>query len=74
LLAMCVLLYWIKGATWVLFAPLFLASDLSLLGCMVGPRVGAATYNAFPAYPLPMILVAFGLLGGSTLAVAVVLA
>jgi uncharacterized protein DUF4260 len=73
LLALSVLLYWINGASWVLFALLVLVPDLSLLGYAVGQRVGAATYNAFHAYPLPAILAAFGLLGGSTLAMAVAL-
>ena len=72
LFAMSVLLYWINGTSWILFALLFLAPDLSLLGYVVGPRVGAA-YNAFHAYPLPAILAAIGLLGGSTLAVGVAL-
>jgi hypothetical protein len=53
LLAMSVLLYWINGASWVLFALLFLAPDLSPVGYAVGQRVGAAAYNAFHAYPLP---------------------
>ena len=73
LLAMSMLLYWMGGASWVLFALLFVAPDLSLIGYVVGPRVGAAAYNAFHAYPLPAILAAFGLLGGNTLAVAVAL-
>jgi hypothetical protein len=73
LLVMSVILYSIYGASWVLLALLFLAPDLSLLGYVVGPRVGAAAFNAFHTHPLPVILAAFGLLGGSTLAVAVVL-
>jgi len=73
LLAMSVLLYWMGGASWVLFALLFVAPDLSLLGYLVGPRAGAAAYNAFHAYPLPAILAAFGLLVGNTLPVAVAL-
>ena len=70
---MSVLLYWLNGSSWLLFALLFLAPDLSLLGCAVGPRIGAA-YNALHAYLLlPVILAALGLLGGSTFAVAVAL-
>jgi hypothetical protein len=57
-----------------LFALLFLAPDLSLLSFLAGPRVGTAVYNAFHAYPLPAILAAIGLLGGTTPAVAVALA
>jgi hypothetical protein len=73
LLAISVLLYWIGGASWLLFALLFFLPDLSLVGYATGQRVGAATYDAFHAYPLPTILAAFGLLAGSTLAVAVAL-
>ena len=56
-----------------MFALLFLAPDLPLLSFLAGPRVGAAVYNAFHAYPLPAILAAIGLLGGTTPAMAVAL-
>ncbi len=56
MLAMSVLLYWINGASWVLFALLFVAADLSLLGYLTGPRVGVANYNALHAYPLHTML------------------
>jgi hypothetical protein len=45
LLALAVALYWKTGASWWLFAVLVLAPDLSLLGYLAGPRVGAAAYN-----------------------------
>src|SRR5829696_2872815 len=65
-----VLLYWINGGSWWLFALLLLAPDVSMLGYLGGPRFGAAIYNAFHSYPLPAALAAFGLLGGSPLAVS----
>lgn len=68
-----VLLYWAGGASWWLFALLLLAPDVSMLGYVAGPRVGAAAYNAFHSYPLPAVLGGFGLLFGVPLAVAVAL-
>lgn len=70
LLGMSVLLYWVSGESWWLFALLLLAPDLSMLGYLAGQRVGAAVYNAFHTYPLPAVLAAFGLLEGSPMAVA----
>ena len=73
LLGLSALLYWVNGGSWVLFALLLFAPDLSILGYLAGPRVGAAVYNAFHAYPLPAILAAYGLLGGNPVAVSVAL-
>jgi hypothetical protein len=73
LLGMSVLLYWVSGGIWLMFALLLLAPDLSMLGYFGGPRVGAAVYNVFHAYPLPAALGAFGLLGGSPVALGVAL-
>jgi hypothetical protein len=68
-----VLLYWVGGGSWWLFALLLLAPDLSMLGYLVGPRVGALTYNVFHSYPLPAALGIFGVLAGAPLAVSVAL-
>ncbi len=73
LLAVSVLLYWMNGESWWLFALLLLAPDVSTLGYLTGSRVGAAAYNAFHSYPLPTALGVFGLLWGAPLAVAVAL-
>jgi|SRR5215207_9766859 len=73
LLAMSALLYWSNGESWVLFALLLLVPDLSMLGYLAGPRVGAAVYNAFHVYPLPAAVGAFGLIGGSPVTMAVAL-
>lgn len=67
LLALSVLLYGMNGGSWLLFALLILAPDLSLLGYLAGPRTGAAAYNALHTYALPAALGAFGLLGGNPL-------
>ena len=73
LLAMSALLYWMNGESWIVFALLFLVPDLSMLGYLAGSRIGAAVYNAFHVYPLPALLAAFGLLGGSPLTIGVAL-
>jgi hypothetical protein len=73
LLATSVLLYWVSGGSWLMFALLLLAPDLSMLGYIGGPQVGAALYNVFHVYPLPAVLGAFGLLGGNQVALAVAL-
>src|SRR5918994_4494345 len=62
-----------KRGSWLMFALLLLAPDLSMLGYIGGPRVGATLYNVFHVYPLPAVLGAFGLLGGSQVALAVAL-
>lgn len=73
LLIVSVLLYWLNGGSWWLFALLLLAPDVSTLGYLAGPRVGAAAYNAFHSYPLPTALGVFGLLWSAPLALAVAL-
>ena len=73
LLGLSALLYWVNGGSWVLFALLLFAPDLSMFGYLAGPRIGAAVYNAFHAYPLPTVLAAYGLLGVSPVAVSVAL-
>jgi uncharacterized protein YjeT (DUF2065 family) len=73
LLALSVLLYWLNGESWLLFVSLLLAPDVSALGYLAGPRVGATLYNAFHTYSLSAALAAFGLLGGGSVVVAVAL-
>ena len=73
LLVLSVLLYWQNGGSWVLFALLSSAPDLSVLGYLAGGRVGVAVYDVFHTHPLPAALAAYGLLGGSSVAVSVAL-
>jgi hypothetical protein len=47
--------------TWWLFAVLFLAPDLSMLGYVAGPRTGAASYNIGHFIVLPILLLAIGI-------------
>ena len=44
------------GASWLMFAVLFLAPDLSFLGYLAGPRVGAIAYNAAHVTLAPIAL------------------
>lgn len=55
---------WACGAThisWLGFFALFLVPDLSMIGYVFGPRVGAVTYNAGHLYAWPVGLLAAGL-------------
>jgi hypothetical protein len=47
---------------WWLFLLLALTPDLSMLGYLAGPRIGAVTYNVVHTYLLPGALVAAGLI------------
>jgi len=50
------------GGGWTRFVLLILVPDLSLIGYVWGPRVGAALYNAAHSYALPLII---GVVGGA---------
>jgi hypothetical protein len=54
-LATSLFFYQRQSASWLLFAVLFLAPDLSMLGYLAGPRIGAAAYNIVHSYLLPLI-------------------
>jgi hypothetical protein len=68
-------LYARMGASWWLFAALWLAPDLSMLGYLTGrPCWGARIYNAFHTYLLPglLALAALVLHAGGVLPFAVI--
>ncbi|MEJ2203904.1 MAG: DUF4260 domain-containing protein [Gemmatimonadota bacterium] len=44
------------GGAWVWFAVLFLVPDLSILGYLGGPRIGAVVYNVAHTYCVPFVL------------------
>ncbi len=73
LLVLSVLLYRVNGGGWFMFGVLLLAPDLSMLGYLAGPRVGAAIYNAFHTYAMPAVVGALGTIFASPLMVAVAL-
>ena len=55
-------LYARTGASWWLFAVLWLAPDLSMVGYLRRPCLGARIYNAAHTYLLPGVLGILGLL------------
>jgi hypothetical protein len=59
-LAASTLLYRHEGGSWLLFALLLLAPDLSAVGYLFGPQAGTAAYNLAHTYTLPLALVAAG--------------
>lgn len=58
-LSLSAYLYARTGQGWLLFALLLLAPDLSMLGYLAGSRAGAAAYNLFHSYALPLALGAY---------------
>ena len=74
-LALATAAFFAFGHPWWLFLLLLLAPDLSLLGYLAGPRVGAAAYNAVHTMLGPLVLLGVGwwLGGGASMAVAVAL-
>jgi hypothetical protein len=58
------LAYAIWGGSWLLFALLVLAPDLSFLGYLGGPRVGALAYNALHTLFGPFVLLAVAMMAG----------
>ena len=54
--AIAAVLYGRTGVSWWLFAALWLAPDVSMLGYLISPCRGARIYNAFHTYTLPIVL------------------
>jgi hypothetical protein len=52
---------------------LFLVPDLSLLGYLGGPAVGALAYNTVHTYVGPLVLAAIGVLGNTDVAIQMAL-
>ena len=71
LLASAVWLYAHLHFSWLLFALLFLAPDLFMLGYLANVRLGATMYNLGHWLLLPLVLVAVGWTTGRPVAVAV---
>ena len=63
-------LYVLAGGSWWLFAVLILAPDLSMLGYLAGPRVGAVAYNALHILSCPLLLALAGYVLASPMATA----
>jgi membrane-bound ClpP family serine protease len=56
LLILTLFAYQHLGHSWLLFAILFLTPDLFMLGYLINPRAGAATYNLAHTLTLALIL------------------
>lgn len=63
-LALAVLLYQRGGHSWLLFAVLFFAPDLSFAAYLAGARAGALGYNLAHSYVGPAAAAALALLTG----------
>ena len=72
-LALAAALYWRGGFSWILFAVLFLVPDVSMLGYLINPRVGAVCYNAVHTYVGPLLLALIGLFANVPICVATAL-
>lgn len=70
LLAGACWMFQVLHLSWSFFAILFLAPDLSMLGYLVNPKIGAAFYNAAHTTLLYGPLAAIGYLSGSSLFLA----
>ena len=55
--------YFAMGGSWGWLAALILLPDLSMLGYLAGPRIGALTYNAGHSHLAPAMLAAAYALG-----------
>jgi hypothetical protein len=64
------LIYWQQGFSWWLFAGLILVPDLSMLGYLAGPRVGAICYNVVHSTVLPWAMLLYCYLRPSDLTLA----
>ena len=69
--AAAIALYGHAGFSWLMFAILFLAPDLSMLAYLAGPGAGALAYNLIHTYALPLPLAIAGFALGSPLAAAI---
>jgi hypothetical protein len=73
LLVGTIVVYFDQGYAWWLLIILALAPDLSMVGYLVGARVGAITYNAAHTSVFPVALGTAGVLAGSGVAIELAL-
>ncbi len=52
--------YHLLGGSWTLFFILLLLPDISFLGYLAGPRIGAMAYNTLHTYAVPAIIGGIG--------------
>ena len=65
-LAAAAALYAYQGYSWLVFALLFLAPDLSFAAYAVNKRVGSIAYNVVHTYALPLVLALVSLVNGAS--------
>lgn len=51
-----VYMYYVFGSSWLLFAALFLTPDISMVGYLINPKLGAYFYNVVHNYALAATL------------------
>jgi hypothetical protein len=61
-----------EGGSWLVYAALFFAPDVSFAGYIARPAIGAALYNLAHSYVGPLMLAATSLTAGSELTLALV--
>lgn len=62
ILAVSVILYRELHFSWLLFAILLLAPDLSMIGYLGGVKIGASFYNIVHTLAAPLLLIGFSVL------------
>src|SRR5215813_2494339 len=67
LFAVSIVCYYETHASWILFAVLLLAPDLSMLGYFANAKIGATIYNAVHTLIGPLLLIAYALLAAHAL-------
>ncbi|SFI29675.1 DUF4260 domain-containing protein [Bradyrhizobium sp. Gha] len=74
LFAGMVMLYAAWGGSWLVFALLFFAPDLSFLAYLSDARLGALVYNAAHSYmaPVALLTLGFGFASPLTLSIALI--
>jgi hypothetical protein len=60
-----------SGYSWWLFAALILVPDLSMLGYLISPSIGAASYNLVHTLTLPILLLCVAVLFANMLLLAI---
>jgi hypothetical protein len=73
LLVGAVALYSQHSADWLAFILLLFVPDISMIGYLANPRLGAAIYNLAHTYSLPLALGLVALAGGWSLGVSLAL-
>ena len=73
LLITSVTIFAVAAPNWILFAVLLFAPDLTMLGYLRGPRIGAGAYNLVHLKILPLALGSLGLLTNNALEIQLAL-